>query len=147
MKIDKIDEQDLIILVHKISRLIRKYTVCFSETHEPSMIQLYTMMVLSEGKSTMSHIADELCVKMPTATSLVERLVSAGLAKRISNTKDRRIIDVQLTSKGKKTLSQNMKIKMKRIQFVLNKISTKDKLSLFTIMQNLYKKLETQKSI
>ena len=48
----------------------------------------------------------ELCrianVKMPSMTEVVDRLVSEGFLERVRDTRDRRVVKVQLTEAGKK---------------------------------------------
>jgi len=65
-----------------------------------------------------------------------------GYVKRISDKLDRRITKIDLTEKGKQILTSAMKIKMKKMEFILNKLSTGEKKSLVSIIKNLHKKLE-----
>ena len=64
------------------------------------------------------------------------------LNKRISDKLDRRITKIDLTEKGKQILTSAMKIKMKKMEFILNKLSTSEKKSLMSIIKNLHNKLE-----
>ncbi len=134
-------EEKFICLVAQILRVVRKQTNYPTELHEPSMLQLQAMMFISDKKVTMSDIADELSIKMPTATSLVNRLVKSGYAHRIMDKIDRRVTKISLTNRGNKTLTNVMKIKIKRINFILDKISNKDKKIMYSILQNLYEKI------
>lgn len=134
-------EEKFFCLVAQIIRIVRKETAYPIESHEPSMLQLQAMMLISAKKITMSDIADELSVKLPTATSLINRLVKSDYVKRVMDKKDRRVTEISLTKKGNRTLSNVMKIKMKRMKFILDKFSNKDKKLIFTVLQNLYKSL------
>jgi len=139
----KTTDQEIILFIYKISRLVRKHVVDPSSVvEEPSMLQLQLLMNISHGAVTMSQIAQELYIKLPTATSLVDRLVEAGYVKRISDKLDRRITKIDLTEKGKRILITTMKAKMKKMKFILDKLSTDEKKALISIMKNLHKKLE-----
>jgi len=136
-------DKEIILFTYKISRLIRKHIADTSHiAEEPSMLQLQTLMSLTHGALTMGKIAQELYIKLPTASSLVDRLIEVGYVKRISDKLDRRITKIDLTEKGKQILTSAMKIKMKKMEFILNKLSTGEKKSLVSIIKNLYKKLE-----
>lgn len=139
----KTTDQEIILFIYKISRLVRKHVVDLSHiAEEPTMLQLQTLMNISHGAVTMSHIAQELYIKLPTASSLVDRLIEAGYVKRISNKLDRRITKIDLTEKGKQILTITMKAKMKKMKFILDKLSPHEKKAIASIMKNLYKKLE-----
>jgi len=136
-------DKKIVLFTYKISRLIRKHVADPSHIiEEPSMLQLQTLMSLTHGALTMGKIAQELYVKLPTASSLVDRLIEAGYVKRISDKLDRRITKIDLTEKGKQIFTSAMKIKMKKMEFILNKLSTSEKKSLMSIIKNLHNKLE-----
>ena len=139
----KITDQEIILFIYKISRLVRKHTADPSHiAEEPSMLQLQALMNISHGAATMGQIAQELYIKLPTTSSLVDRLIKAGYVKRIDDKLDRRITKIGLTEKGKQILTITMKTKMKKMEFILDKLSAGEKKSIVSIMQNLYNKLE-----
>lgn len=138
-------DKEIILFIYKISRLVRKHVT--NPAHIPdelSMLQMNALMNLSHGPLTMSQIAKELYVQLPTASSLVDRLIEAGHVKRSSDKLDRRITKIELTAKGKQILSTAMKTKMKHLKFILDKLSPSEKKSLGSILKNLHKKLDIQ---
>ena len=52
------------------------------------------------GRRRMGELADDLGVKLPTATRIVDRLVERDLVTRESWDKDRRVVWVQATEEG-----------------------------------------------
>ncbi len=54
----------------------------------------------SAGEQPMSHIARALGVSLPTATSVVDRLVEAGILEREHSPIDRRVVLVRASRKG-----------------------------------------------
>jgi DNA-binding MarR family transcriptional regulator len=53
------------------------------------------------GRRRMGELAEDLGVKLPTATRIVDRLVERGLVSRASWDKDRRVVWVEATEEGK----------------------------------------------
>ncbi len=56
--------------------------------------------VRAYARCTMGTLARSLHVSMPTASGIVERLVKAGLVRRVPQADDRRQVIVELTAKG-----------------------------------------------
>jgi DNA-binding MarR family transcriptional regulator len=68
------------------------------------------------GKLTMTGIGNHLSVPKPQVTTLIDRLFAEELVERLNDEKDRRIIYIQLTEKGrerfkeiKRLMSESMK--------------------------------------
>ena len=53
------------------------------------------------GALSQIEIAKGLHIQRPTVTTMIQRMAAAGLVKRISDPKDRRVLRVRLTAKGK----------------------------------------------
>jgi|WetSurMetagenome_2_1015567.scaffolds.fasta_scaffold00990_3 DNA-binding MarR family transcriptional regulator len=53
------------------------------------------------GKLSMSGIGAHVAVPKPHVTSLVDKLIDDNLAERLYDQNDRRVINIQLTEKGK----------------------------------------------
>lgn len=134
-------KDELIAQIFKISRASRKHTASVGPD-EPSMLQLQAMHYIDETTPTISQLANEFCIKVPTATVLIDRLDKAKFTKRSQNTQDHRISNIHLTTKGKKVLNEILAKKMARIEFILDKLSLADKSKLFQILVSLNKKLE-----
>lgn len=58
------------------------------------------MILLEEGAQKMHDLADFLQVSTPAVTNLVDKLESAGYAKRSPHPTDRRVLIVALTPEG-----------------------------------------------
>lgn len=56
--------------------------------------------VRAYSRCSMSTLAGNLHVSLPTATGIVDRLVKAGFLRRASDAEDRRQVFVQLTAKA-----------------------------------------------
>jgi len=67
---------------------------------------------LIQNNMTMSELAKTLMMTKPQLTHLVNPLVGLGLIERCPDAKDRRVINLALTQKGR-VLGNDMKLQMK----------------------------------
>jgi len=68
-----------------------------------TMGQMHCLRTIAHlGKPTMSQVADDLGLHPSTVTVLVDGLVSHGLVRRTADPKDRRVVRVNETAKGRK---------------------------------------------
>ena len=97
-------------IIYSIRRLIQAselYTKELNKKYQVSSAQLNCILTLFEyGPLPPSKIAYHMMVKSSTVTGVVDRLEKKGLAERMRNSPDRRVITIQLTEAGKK-LAQN----------------------------------------
>lgn len=62
--------------------------------------------ISARGRLTVSEVAEELGVSLSAVTALVDRLVKNGLAVRSRDERDRRLVWLEATSKGKRVLDK-----------------------------------------
>jgi len=129
---------DLIGMIFQVSRLMKQKMVCPSDIQQLSMMQTQTLGFLyQQKKATMSEIANYLHIELPSATSLVNKLVKQELAKRYSDPNDRRIVMIMLTEAGKKLLQQSLILRKKKLAQFLSYLTKQQKQELLTIMQTV----------
>jgi DNA-binding MarR family transcriptional regulator len=75
---------------------------------------------------SMSELAVARNVALNTATSLVDRLVAAGLVERRGDPGDRRVVRVVLTAKGAALVEQLRAIRREAIRRLLDDLSDED---------------------
>lgn len=69
------------------------------------------MGILGEaGKLPVSVIGNRLLIPKPQMTHLLDKLISLGIAERLPDINDRRVINISLTAKGKKVLREARKL-------------------------------------
>jgi len=97
-------------IIFSIRRLIQAsefYTKELNKKYQISAAQLNCILTLDEhGPLPLSQIAKHMMVKSSTVTGVVDRLEKKGLAERMRNSPDRRVITIELTEAGK-NLAQN----------------------------------------
>lgn len=142
MFIPKSLDEEIILLMYKVHRHIRREITCEDDSHQPTMLQLQALQYISAQKTTMRHIADELGVAFPTATSMIDRLVKAEYVTREVDKNDRRVVYVSLTDKGQTVLNTMLRKKMEHMHLMLTKISEDDKKTMHRIFSDLLKKLD-----
>ncbi|MCX6258483.1 MAG: MarR family transcriptional regulator [Bacteroidia bacterium] len=117
--IDKVAENLMAILPLLHKNLIKRVK---SKTNIP-VGSLFVMSVLkSHGILSMSEIGHKLAMPNPHITGLVDRLIAEGLAERINEPHDRRIVNIKITEKGiesfiaiKKDISEDLRKKLSEL--------------------------------
>ena len=88
--------------------------------------QAKTLHLLSHGHRRMSEIAGRLDVEMPSATSMIDRLVAKGLVERGQDPSDRRAVMCSLTQEGIETVERFSAIRAARTESLAAVLSTEE---------------------
>ena len=96
--------------------------------------QMDTLDLLATQPSwRMSELADALRVEPSTATRAVQRLVNAGLAERIPNADDGRVVEVEITPQGREVYETVAARRGELLTFILKQYG-RDELPIFADM-------------
>ncbi len=107
---------------------------------EITLPQFWALIYLGrQEKSKMSSIAGYLGISRAATTGLVDRLIVQKLVSRKDDLKDRRIVWIELTSKGEEVISRIKKQKIQTLIEVFGKISSKDRERYLNILQQVAK--------
>lgn len=90
----------------------------------------------------MSGIAEHLHIEMPSATSLLNKLVALQLVERQQDDKDRRLVRITLTDKGSALLKKAMEEKVKQLEHMLSYLSETEQEELLRLLEKLNERLE-----
>lgn len=93
--------------------------------------------VLDRGSLSMSELAVARNVALNTATSLVDRLVAAGLLERRSDPNDRRVVRVVTTAKGRTLVERLRSLRRAAIRRLLDELSDEEIGEILTAMPAL----------
>lgn len=99
------------------------------EAAEPSgrpdltMKQLYALAVLSACPRHVGEVAMLLGVSISSVSSLIERLVRAGLVSRQREVGDRRVVVCDITDDGQLALRHVIEIGRRRLKLLLQELS------------------------
>ena len=81
------------------------------------------VFLLAEGKARMGALASALGVSMPTATSVMDRLVERGLVVREADPGDRRLVVCRLSQAGRDITEQLWRLKQERLRSMLKRMT------------------------
>jgi len=124
----KKDLMRLVDLMLSISHLIRQGSKRSRRVTPLSAIGLRTLMFISSRKRvTMSDVADHLGVRAPTATSMINHLAKEKLVSRAATGGDRRIVLLQVTSKGRQEAQKVLERVGHKFNLLFQGLSAKDK--------------------
>lgn len=145
-KIDSLAENFL-----KVFPVVIKYFILLGdELSDPeySYQEYQALHVLKElGKLPISTVGAKLLISKPRMTVMVDKLIEAGFIERYPDKKDRRIINIDLTVKGKEfTLIHRQNLKegvMKRFQNLSNDESDSF-ITAMTVVQDIMGKTKTE---
>ena len=85
-----------------VPKLLRGLRAGFITAPQVTTSQLVTLMRIYEKKTTrVGILSKEMRVQAPTITGVIDRLLRHGYLKRTHDKKDRRVVNVELTNKGK----------------------------------------------
>ncbi|WP_068672111.1 MarR family winged helix-turn-helix transcriptional regulator [Oceanobacillus sp. Castelsardo] len=89
--------------------------------------QSHIMYLLEQsGPKKMSELADSLHVTAGAVTTASNQLIEQGYISRIRDEKDRRVVHLELTEKGRETLNELQNKGRKIMKLVFNDISDTD---------------------
>ena len=71
-----------------------------------TMPQIRTLYFLSRGPQRMKDISDHLMRGMPSATSMIDRLVRKEYVERVPDPSDRRVVLCRITDPGREMLDR-----------------------------------------
>ena len=110
-----------------------------------TMPQFLVMEYVHKHKEiTMGDLASFMQVSMATTSGIVDRLVRDGYLKRLPDPKDRRVIQVRLSTKGDGLLSRILKRRKDMICQTFGRISEDDRAEYLRILTQIRDILTTE---
>jgi DNA-binding MarR family transcriptional regulator len=89
------------------------------------------------GELPMSEIGRLVFISKSNMTSLIDKLVENGLAERLPDKNDRRVINIALTDKGKDLLKDWRKYSNTEIKMNLSTLSNEDLEKFYESIENI----------
>lgn len=91
---------------------------------------------------TISELSQKMDLACSTITDLVDRMENSSLVKRKKDTKDKRVVRIEVLSKGNDILEKVLEKRIEYLSEKLKNISDKDKKSLSDSLENLYHEMK-----
>ena len=111
-----------------------------SEDHT-FLFRVLILLAQSPDALTMSELGSELNVPMSTATRIVDWLVRGGMAERVNDSTDRRVVRVKMSRNGRELYETGMASNKKRISQLLKDFSEQEQSQLLHLMDKLFNAL------
>ncbi|EKF86168.1 MarR family winged helix-turn-helix transcriptional regulator [Methanobacterium formicicum] len=109
-------------------------------SHEGKMPHSYyhVLKILDKhGNLPMSKIGRNVHISKSNMTSLIDKLVENGLAERLPDQNDRRVINISITPKGKDVLKDWRKNSNNEIKKSLSVLSEEDLETFYVSVENI----------
>lgn len=109
-------------------------------SHEGKMPHSYyhVLKILDKhGNLPMSKIGRNVHISKSNMTSLIDKLVENGLAERLPDQNDRRVINISITPKGKDVLKNWRKNSNNEIKKSLSVLSEEDLETFYVSVENI----------
>ena len=137
---------DVSVEITKIlPRLLREFSKSLSNPLAAGAVtvpQLVLLEVLREkGMSTMSSVAKLMGITTSAVTGLADRLIRAKFISRVRGIKDRRIVLVSLTDKGKDVIKKLQQHREKTIKKAFSNLTEKEQAEYLRLIQKIYEGL------
>ena len=97
--------------------------------------------LFNEGEKAMRSVAEALGVSKPSATGTIDRLIAQGLVARRHDEKDRRIVWITMTAKGKKVMNDILKQRHKTMIKVFGAFSSSQRETYLQLLEQIAKVL------
>ena len=96
---------------------------------------------------TMGELSKNASVTMPTMTEMIDNLEREGIAERIRDSQDRRVVKVRLTAKGKKLRKKFMDKRRNELKNILSNLSKEDRGELMNALAKAYSVLKKNSTV
>ena len=131
--------EKLLSVIFNVGRLMREKIQLSNRLAGFTQSEIETLQFLCGKKdTTMTEIADFLHIKPPSATPIIDHLSEKGDIKRIQKKDDRRMVYIELTPKGHKSLQKKYKNIHKAIGEVFGNLNNNDKKELIKIFEKIH---------
>jgi DNA-binding MarR family transcriptional regulator len=129
--------EDLITYFLELSRLFRKGF--YSKQEGVNFFQMYSLSLIDEAEHiTMKELAQGLNITSSSATALVDRLVRDNAVERVSDPKNRRLVCLKLTRKGKAYLVRGIAQKKRILHDMVSSLTLSEREELKRLMHKAW---------
>lgn len=103
-----------------------------------SMLQLQVLRFVAEAEHvTMTNLARVFGIRSSSATVMVDRLAKAKLLQRRVNTQDGRVVYLQITPKGKRSLAVGQRYVVQQMRSILAHLNANERQAFSSIMKKI----------
>ena len=121
-----------------IPKLLMGIRAGFIAAPQVTASQMVTLIRIYEKVTTrVGVLSKEMRVSAPTITGVIDRLVRNGYLRRTHDREDRRVVNVELTEKGRATVEHILSEINKRWYRILMQLSEKEREDYLRILKRI----------
>ena len=134
-----VTRQDVSLAIAELMpNIVRGVQLDFFVKHGVTQTQfLLIMAIQAYRRCTMSTLARNLHVSMPTTTGVVARMVRAGYVRRVEDPEDRRQVVVELTPKAQRFIQDFQTVIRRRWEEVLQSLGSSELQTFYAVLTRL----------
>jgi DNA-binding MarR family transcriptional regulator len=138
-------DKDLVVFADKVNNIMSEIMRGFAKEQTKEFYELkitipqmaIICLLDRSGELKMTDLAKFMNVSTAAVTGLADRLVRDGYAARVSDPKDRRVVKIKLTQKGRKVADTLNNHRREMTIKVVSKISKADRAHYLRILEQI----------
>ncbi len=123
------------IIKHNGRKILKNYTIT-----PPQFIAL--QWLFEHGDMTIGELSNKMFLAFSTTTDLVDRMEANDLVKRIRDTKDRRVVRVQLLAEGKRIIAEVINKRRDYLNTVLSDFDNEEVKQFSQLLSKLHEEMK-----
>ncbi len=128
-----------------VPKLLRGLRAGFITKPQMSTSQVVTLMrVYEKANPRVGSLSKEMHVSAPTITGVIDRLVRNGYLRRTREELDRRVVNVELTNKGRQLVEQVLSEINKRWYKILEHLNKEERENYLRILRRIVEVLSKE---
>lgn len=128
----------MLVEVYDDINRIEEYSIKQGAFNDLSITEIHTIEAVGlYGSKTMSEAAAELEITMGTLTTAVDKLIKKGYMERSRSNTDRRIVNVNLSKRGKLAYRIHEKFHLDMVQAIMLEFTEKEEEVLLSALRKL----------
>lgn len=142
-KLEAFIEEVSQIMPRVLQGIFRRQKTDLLSRGEISLPQFMLMLVLyRKGFMKMKDIAHQLNVSLPATTGMVNRMVRDGRVRRIPDEKDRRVVYIGITARGKQVVNTVRTQRKRLFAEVFSNISQTERMQYLKVLRKVAKYIQ-----
>ncbi len=143
MKDKLVQINKMLVEVYDDVNRIEEFSIKKGTFSDLSITEIHTIEAVGlYGSKTMSEVSAELEITMGTLTTAVDKLIRKGYLERSRSESDRRIVNINLTKRGKLAYRIHEKFHLDMVQAVIMDFTTAEEEILLNALSKLNKHLK-----
>ncbi|NQT46096.1 MAG: MarR family transcriptional regulator [Candidatus Omnitrophica bacterium] len=99
-------------------------------------------ILLVKGKAIMSELANDLRISTAGTTGLADRMIAAGYLKRYRSKEDRRLVYVEMTAKGRRTIEDIRARRLGLVEDLFKDIPEDERCVYLNVIEKIHQRLK-----